>query len=63
MPLYKLNRKKKAVLTEDVSTHKVGTRFSVTHAGERHGVPVYHCYTERDSYVGLFSGNVLKVAS
>lgn len=61
MPIH--NRKKKAVLTETVNQHKVGTRFTVTHAGERQGVAIYHCYTDRNAYVGMFSGNVLKVSS
>lgn len=57
------NRKKKAVLTETVNQHKVGTRFTVTNAGERHGVAIYHCYNDRNVYMGMFSGSVLKVAS
>lgn len=63
MPQYKRNRKKNAVLIEEVNNHKAGDRFLVTNAGERHGELVYHCYSQRDGYVGILSSKVFKVTN
>lgn len=63
MPINQRPRKRPATLTQEVGEHKVGTQFVTSHAGERQGNVVYHCYTTADRYVGLFSEKVLKMSA
>lgn len=63
MPIHQRPRKRQATLIESVGEHKEGTQFQTSHAGERQGSVVYHCYTTADRYVGLFPEKVLKMSA
>lgn len=61
MPWYnKRTRQQDATLQAPFNDHKRGTVFRASPAGERHGSPVYHCYSG-DSYVGIIPASSLKL--